>query len=459
MASTAPSSVVQFPTPEQAVRSVGGRPKKVLKRSIDEYQKLTGTKRDKKPLTDIEVKNAKYDPVRGGVQKLSDQFGMYLFLSPAGGKYWRLKYKLGGREKVLSIGEYPLLTLTQARDARDAAKKLIAKGDDPSIIKKQSKGYDGLTDDSFMPYAAKWVANSGGADRPWASSTTTKTLSALTRFTFKDSQLGNQPISTVTTLQLVNLLQECKKTATKGVAYRLQQNLVSIFSDATRHFNLPANPAVSLMREIRKPKGGNFPSITDPERVGEVLQIIYTEHPTFNPKFRTLAALRLLPYLFGRNLELRTMEWSEIDWKKGHWVIPAHKMKMRKIHGVPLPTQAISILKELKEKASDSKLVFEGYKTKSLPISGATINECMKDLGISASEITPHGFRAMAQTLTSERLKIPKHIIDLQLSHRPADDKYNGAYDRAEFWDDRVEAMQKYANYLDQLRAAASLSG
>lgn len=456
MATSSSNTVAQFPLSDSPKGSLGGRPKKGIDRSKEGYKPLTGSERNKKPLDALSVKNAKYDHAKGGKQKLSDQFGLFLELSPAGGKVWRMKYSFGGKSKDLTIGKYPLFSLTEARESRDTAKKQLADGIDPGVMKKQTRGYDGLKDDAFQPYAEKWVQNSGGRDLPWSESTSKRILSRLKRFTFKDSQLGNQAIGTITTLQLVNLLQDCKKAATKDVAYRLQQDLISIFNQATRHSLCPqGNPAAYLHKEIRKPKGGNFPSIEDPKRVGEILQIIYTDHPKVKPQYRTLQALRLLPYLFGRNAELRSMEWSEIDWKKGHWVIPAHKMKMRKVHGVPLPTQAIAILKDLKDHAGDSKLVFSGYKNKSTPLSNMTINNCMKDLGISAKEITPHGFRAMAQTLTAERLKIPKHIIDLQLSHRPADDKYNGAYDRAEFWEDRVEAMQKYADYLDQLRSAA----
>jgi integrase len=456
MATANTNTVIKFPIQALQEGSKGGRPKAAIKRTKEAYESLTNTERSKKALDALSVKNAKYDHEKGGKQKLSDQFGLFLELSPAGGKVWRLKYSFGGKSKDLTIGKYPLFSLTDARQARDEAKKELANGNDPGVLKKQAKGYDGLLDDAFMPYAQKWVNNSGGRDTAWSQSTSVRILSRLNRFVFKDSQLGNQAIGSITTLQLVNLLQECKKASTKDVAYRLQQDLISIFNQAARHSLCPkGNPAAYLQKEIRKPKGGNFPSITDPKRVGEVLQIIYTTHPTVKPQYRTLMALRLMPYLFGRNAEIRSMEWSEIDWDKNHWVIPAHKMKMRKVHGVPLTRQAMAILKELKENAPESKLVFFGYRVKSQTLSNMTINNCMKDLGISPKEITPHGFRAMAQTLATERLKIAKHIIDLQLSHRPADDKYNGAYDRAEFWEDRVGAMQKYADYLDQLRAAA----
>ncbi|WP_434718123.1 integrase arm-type DNA-binding domain-containing protein [Paraburkholderia sp. A1BS-2L] len=390
-------------------------------------------------LTDLTIKAAK--PI-GKTQKLWDGGGLYLEITPTGSKLWRMKYRVDRREKKLSFGQYPYITLKDAREEREKARTLLAKGIDPGEHKKAVQAERlARTANSFEAVAREWFGRMM-ADR--APSHKSKVLARLENDIFP--WLGRRPIAEITTPEVLACLRRIEDRGARDTAHRAMQNCAAVFRYAVTIGVANANPCVHLKGALPPAKPGHFAAITDPEQVGPLLRRMDAVGATFIVR----CALRLAPYLFCRPGELRTMRWDEVHLDAAEWRYFASKGG--EPHLVPLARQAVAILRELQPLTGRWPYVFPGRDDKKQPMSGNTVNVALRRAGISTrDEQTGHGFRAMARTILHERLHIDRDVIEHQLAHR-VPDPLGTAYNRTKFLGERRQMMQRWADYLDRLR-------
>ncbi|GAD22636.1 integrase arm-type DNA-binding domain-containing protein [Acidovorax sp. MR-S7] len=412
------------------------------------------------PLTDTAIRRALPGPK---TQKLTDGQGMYLEVAPSGGKWWRLKYRIAGVEKRLSLGTYPETSLKAAREKRDAARALIVQGIDPSDARKASKAQAQVTEadaareaaglppqDSFEQIAREWYET---RREDWSPSYGQKIMRRLEADVFP--WLGAQPIISITPPMVLAVLRRVEGRGVVETAHRALENCGQVFRYAVATGRIVSDPARDLKDALRRPMVKHFPAITSPERLGTLLRAIHSYRGT--PV--VTAALKLLPMLLLRPGELRQGEWSEIDLAGAMWAVPAARMKREKAgklygkpHLVPLAHQAVAILEELQPVTGRGVMVFRGERTHVRPMSDAAINAALRAMGFSADEVTGHGFRATARTMLVERLGVAETVVEAQLAHS-VKDSLGRAYNRTEFVAERVAMMQRWADYLDELRA------
>lgn len=397
------------------------------------------------PLTDITVRNAK--PTEKA-QKLSDAGGLYLMVHPNGSKYWRLKYRFLGKEKVLAIGIYPQITLSDARARREEAKKLLANGQDPSVIKQTLKAEAKLeAANTFEAVAREWLGKKAAKQ---INKTRNRNLRILELNIFK--HIGSTPINKVTSKALLAALHKMEQRGIIDSAHRALQICGEVFRYAIATERAQADLSLVLKGALAPVKGKHHASITDAKGVSDLLRSIHV----YEGAFLTQQALKLAPLVFVRPGELRHAEWSEIDLDAGEWRIAAHKMKMKAVHIVPLSKQAIEIFKEIKAINGDGKYVFPGLRSTDRPMSENTVNAALRRLGFEKGEMTGHGFRSLASTILHEQ-GWPHEAIERQLAHAERN-KVSAAYNYAEHLPKRREMMQSWADYLDGLRLGASVA-
>lgn len=391
------------------------------------------------PLTDIKIKQAK---PKEKPYKISDERGLYLEVAPAGGKWWRLKYRIDGKEKRLSLGVYPDVSLALARERRDDARKLIATGVDPSSNRKATKLARAESNaNSFEVVAREWFEK-------WkttkAENHSDKVIRRLERDVFP--WLGSRPIADIKPPELLTVLRRIEERVVE-TAHRAKQNCGQIFRYAVATGRAERDITVDLSGALTPWKPEHFPSITDPEQIGPLLRDMFSYRGTFEVK----SVLRMAPHVFLRPGELRLAEWREFDLEAARWDIPAERMKMKLPHIVPLSRQVVEILKELHPLTGDGVYVFKGQRP-GKPLSDGTINKALRTLGYSTKdEITAHGFRAMARTILDEELGYRVDWIEHQLAHAVRDP--NGrAYNRTAHLVGRHQMMQAWSDYLDKLR-------
>jgi len=389
-------------------------------------------------LTELSIKHAR---PKEKPYKIYDEKGLYLIVTPNGGKWWRLDYMFKGKRKTISLGIYPEVSLKEARLKRDETKAVLARGEDPSNLKKiSSKSEGGL---NLELIANEWFDN---RKRSWTEKHAETVLYRLNRYILPT--LGKRPLKEITTPVVYEMLQAIEKTGRVETAHRVKQIIGMIYQYAMTKGLCEYNPAAGIGREMllpKKPK--HYPTILDPKEVGALMRAIDGYEYTL-----VRCALKFLALTFVRPGELRHAEWKEINVKDAIWEIPAQKMKMKEPHIVPLSKQAISILEEMKPITGLFRYVFPGRDFQR-PISENTLNAALRRMGYSTTtDITAHGFRAMARTLLHERLNFPSEVIERQLAHQNQD-AYGGAYNRAQFLDKRREMMQVWADYLDSLKA------
>jgi integrase len=391
------------------------------------------------PLTDLAVKNAK--PIEK-TQRLWDAGGLYLEVSPAGSKLWRFKYRYDRREKRLAFGKYPDVTLKDAREKRDDARKLLAKDVDPGEHKKVVKAARlERAANNFEAVAREWYERMM-SDK--AESHRVKVIARLENDIFP--WLGKRPISDITAPEVLACLRRIEQRGARDTAHRAMQNCSAVFRYAVVIGKAQSNPAEHLRGALPPAKPGHFAAVTEPERVGPLLRKMDDVNATFPVK----CALRLAPYLFCRPIELRSMRWDEVDLDAAEWRYIVGKTQTP--HLVPLATQAVAILRELHPMTGRWSYVFPGRDDKKQPMSGNTVNVALRRAGISTrDEQTGHGFRAMARTILHERLGIKPEVIEHQLAHS-VPDPLGTAYNRTKFLDERRKMMQEWADYLDKLR-------
>lgn len=391
------------------------------------------------PLTDAAIRRV-HNPQKQ--IKLSDEKGLYLLLHPNGGKYWRLKYRLHGRERLLALGVYPDVSLAKAREKRDAARSLVADGQDPNEAKRTERSANATT---FKATAQEWLQLQGKRLAP-------KTVQMLsTRLaTYVYPTLGGKPVAKVSAQDLLSALKGIEKRGKHETAHRVRALAGRVLRYAVASGRATHDVAADLKGALAPVTTTNFASITDPKRVGELMRAIdgYGGQPS------TEYALRIAPYVFVRPGELRAAEWSEfhIEGDRPEWRIPATRMKMGVLHIVPLSRQVVALLRGLRAIVVGGPLLFPGLRSPARPISENTLNAALRRLGYSREEMTGHGFRSMASTLLNEQGFAPD-CIELQLAHQESN-KVRGAYNRAQRLPERREMMQRWADYLDLLKLA-----
>jgi len=392
------------------------------------------------PLTDVKVRTAK---PKDKPYKLADEKGLHLLITPTGARYWRFKYRFGGKEKKLALGVYPDVTLAAAREKRDEARKLLANDTDPGVAKQVAKRSKKLaTANSFEAIAREWFVK---FSHKWTPSHGERILIRLENDIFP--WLGNRPINEITAPELLSAVRRIENRGAIETAHRTLQNCGQIFRYAIAAGQAVRDISSDLRGALRPVVKSHHASITDPKEIAKLLRAIND----YEGYFVTKCALRLAPLFFVRPGELRHAEWSEIDFEKTEWRIPAHKMKMRSIHIVPLSTQAIEILKEIQVLTGTGKYIFPSVRTSQRPMSENTVLGALRRLGYTKDEMTGHGFRSMASTLLNEQ-GWNRDAIERQLAHAERD-SVRAAYNYAEHLPERRKMMQEWANYLDELNA------
>ena len=392
-------------------------------------------------LTDIAVRRAK---AKKKPYKMYDAGGLFLLVTPSGSKWWRFKYRFNHKEKLLSLGTYPDISLKEARDRRDQERKKLANKVDPAIHRKavHAAWAEGQAN-SFEVIAREWVNRQAAI---WVPSNTNKIRRRLEVNIFP--WLGPRPIADITAPELLVNLRRVEARGFVGVAHRILQTCGQIFRYAVATGRATRDPTPDL-RGALQPMGKekHRAAVTDPNAIGPLLRALYDYHGSVIVR----CALRFAPLTFVRPGELRKAEWKEINLDKAEWNIPAERMKMKEPHLVPLSRQAVEILKELQPLTGRGTYLFPSPRSNQRPMSDNAVLSAMRRMGIPKEEMTGHGFRAMARTVLDEVLHVRPDYIEHQLAHAVRDP--NGrAYNRTAHLPERRKMMQDWANYLDKLR-------
>lgn len=397
-------------------------------------------------LTDTAIRNAK---PKDKPYKMGDTGGLFLLVQPSGGKLWRLKYRVDGKEKKLGLGTYPEISLGDARKGRDKARALIAAGKDPGVEKVRKKVQERISaDNTFATVAAEFINKR--TKEGWAENTQAKAAYLLG---YLNPAIGKMPVAEIMPADMIPILKRVEGKGNLETARRMLQLASQIFRYAVATTRLTSDPTRDLKGALIAPKPKHHGAIIDPLKVGELLRSI----DGYEGNHITLYALKLSPHVFVRPGELRHALWSEIDFDGAVWTIPAEKMKMRRPHHVPLSRQALAILQSLRGLASEwATLVFPSIRSSARPMSENTVNAALRRLGFTGDEMTAHGFRAMASTLLNESGKWHPDAIERALAHQDSD-SVRAAYHRGAHWKERVEMAQWWSDYLDQLRAGAAI--
>lgn len=394
------------------------------------------------PLTDTAIKNAK--PSEKHI-KLFDGGGLYLEVSPAGGKWWRLKYRFRGREKRISLGVYPAVSLKEARNRRDNAKTLLASGIDPSEHKREVRAKDeAVAKEQALTFEAvgrEWYAKKAAHFNPRYRQLL---LSRLEKQIFP--YIGDKHIAALEPSDVLVVANYAEKRGAIALAHLLVQTVGRVCRYARLLGYTRFDVAANLTEALPAIQRTHNAAITDPTEVGHLLQAI----DSYPGDISTIYALKILPYVFTRSFELRGARWDEFNFKTAEWNIPAERMKMRKPHVVPLARQVIKLLESLREHTGYRKLLFPSLFSSTEHISDSTLLRALRRMGYTPQEMTVHGFRGMASTLLNEQ-GYRSDVIEAQLAH----DERNAvrkAYNHAVYLDERRKMMQDWADYLDSLR-------
>lgn len=393
-------------------------------------------------LTDTSIKAAK---PREKPYKLFDERGLYLHVAKAGGRWWRLRYAIAGREKLLSLGTYPDVSLKRAREKRDEARRLIADGIDPSANRKAQRAAQA---DSFAALAVEWLDMQRATLSEGSHSRTKVWLD------FVAKHLGTRPVRELTAPELLAVLRKIEARGRTETARRTASACGRLFRYAVATGRADRDITQDLKGALAPVAIKNFAAITEPAKVGQLLRAIhgYQGQPS------TEYALKLAPLVFVRPGELRGAEWAEFDLDGEHpqWRIRAERMKMGREHIVPLSHQAVALLRDLQPITGAGRYLFPALTTGERPISENTVNAALRRLGYSGDQHVGHGFRSMASTLLNEMGWHPD-LIELQLAHQERN-KVRAAYNRAQRLAERRKMMQAWADYLDGLRTGGNVA-
>jgi integrase len=395
------------------------------------------------PLSDTAIRNAKPGEKPA---KLFDERGLFLLITPTGGKWWRFRFAFGGKEKLLSLGVYPDVSLKDARGRRDAARKLLAEGIDPGADRKTQRAVkEDRAANSFETVAREWF---GKFSPKWAKLHAQRVIRLLERDIFP--WIGGKPVADVTAPELLSMARRIEGRGALDTAHRALGNCGQVFRYAIATGRCTRDPSSDLRGALPPAKGDHFPAVTEPAQVAELLRAFAGYRGTFT----VACALRLAPYVFVRPGELRKAKWADIDLDAAEWRFTVTKTNTP--HIVPLAAQAVAILRELHALTGTGHYVFPSARSNRRPMSDNAILAAMRRMGISKNEMTGHGFRAMARTILDEVLGVRPDFIEHQLAHTVKDP--NGrAYNRTTHLPERREMMQKWADYLDKLKTGAEV--
>lgn len=403
-------------------------------------------------LSDVQIRNAK--PAAKPV-KLADGHGLHLVVTPAGGKLWRLKYRVVGKEKLLSLGAYPAVTLAAARKVADKARDDLRAGIDPGQEKQRAKARaKGDVGNTFAAIAGEYIAmrKTDGA-RAYAAATATK---AEWFAELLSPSIGQMPVASIQPGDVLAALRKIERKGALETAHRCLRFAGRVLRYAVATARLTSDPTRDLKGALPAPKVTHHAAILDPVKLGGLLRAI----DSYEGDGATQLALQLAPHVFVRPGELRTARWEELDLAAAIWTVPAEKTKMRKPHAVPLSRQSLAIFIELRAitggKEGYQGFVFPSIRTRQRPMSENTLNAALRRLGYTSDEMTAHGFRATASTLLNESGKWSIDAIERALAHGHSD-AVRGAYARGQHWDERVAMAQWWSDYLDMLRKGADV--
>jgi integrase len=392
------------------------------------------------PLTDIQVRSMKPDakPFRK-----SDGGGLFVEVRPNGSKLWRMAYRHDGKQKLLSFGAYPDTTLARARAKRQQAKTLLADGLDPMASAKAEQALQrALSEHTFGKIADELVAK--GEKDGLAARTIEKKRWVLS---MAKADLGNLPIESITAAEVLAVLRKVEAKGNYETAKRMRSTIGQVFRYAVATARATNDPTFGLRGALITPKTVHLSALTDWEDFAGLIRAVWG-YQSGAPETRT--ALKLMALLYPRPGELRQAKWNEFDLDAATWSIPKERMKMRRPHVKPLPTQAIELLKELRLVNPDGDLVFPSAWANSKPISDNTMNTALRRMGFTKEECTSHGFRASASSLLNESGKWSPDAIEAELAHVGADE-IRRAYHRATYWEERVKMAQWWADKVDKL--------
>jgi len=397
------------------------------------------------PLTDIAIKSAK---AGNKPAKIFDERGLFLLVTPAGGKWWRLRYRFNDKEKLLSLGVYPDVGLKDARARRDEARKLLANGVDPGEYRKVTKAAKvERTANSFESIAREWLTKYAPT---WTSEHANRIIRRFERDVFP--WLGDKPVLDLKAPELLAVLRRIEERGALETAHRALSNCGQVFRYAIATGRGERDITSDLRGALPPVRDTHFPAVTEPKRVAELLKAF----DGYNGTLTVHCALKLAPMVFVRPGELRRAEWADFDLKAAEWRFKVTKTESS--HIVPLATQALSVLQELHAVTGEGRYVFPSARSPARPMSDNAILAAMRRLGIPADEMTGHGFRAMARTILDEVLGFRPDFIEHQLAHAVRDP--NGrAYNRTAHLPQRRKMMQAWADYLDGLRKGAKSVG
>ena len=390
------------------------------------------------PLSDAKIRAL---PPTDKNLKLFDGGGLYLAVSPAGGKTWRLKYRFGGKEQTLTIGRYPQIGLKEAREKAQKAKASLEQGIDPGQMKKAVAAAQTGGGDSFEAIAREWFERNKSK---WTPKHGERVLLRLEQNMFP--YIGKIHIGILTAPQILLSLRKIEERGAIETAHRVLQECGCVCRYAVATGRAERDATADLKGALAPAISKNMPAIVTPSEFGGLLRSLegYTGSEVVK------AALRLAPLVFVRPGELRQAEWTEFDLAGKIWIIPPEKMKMRREHRVPLASQSMSILEALFPLTGRGRFLFPSMRSAARPMSDNTVNAALRRLGYAQGEMCGHGFRAMASTLLNERGWAPD-VIEAQLAHVDGN-SVRRAYNRALYWEERVKMMQEWADYLDELR-------
>ena len=393
------------------------------------------------PLTDIVIRKAK---ARLAPYKMADGGGMYVLVKPDGARYWRMDYRWEGRRRTLALGVYPSVSLSDAREKKDQAKKQLAARTDPATQRKLDKIASNVASkNTFRLISREWIEK---LMREGRSPRTLSKINWLLELAYPG--IGDQPIASIIPTQLLTVLRTVEARGRYETARRLRSTCGQVFRYAIATARAERDPSADLRGALTAPKVRHHAAVVDPKGLGALLRAI----DGYDGQLITLAALKLAPLIFVRPGELRTAEWSEFDLDAGEWKIPAAKMKMRLPHRVPLSRQAIAIVRDLRPITGHGRYLFPSVRSVERPMSENTLNAALRRLGYSKDEATSHGFRSTAAVRLNEMGRWSVDAIERQLAHQEANAVRRAYTHAAEFWIERCEMMQVWADQLDEWR-------
>ncbi len=397
-------------------------------------------------LTDPACRNAK---PTDKPYKLTDEKGLFLLVHPNGSKYWRLKYRIAGKEKLLSIGVYPEMPLAGARSKRDEARKQISDGIDPSEAKQEAKRIAKVAAaNSFESIAREWLEH---MKHKWSAGHHTYTTRRFEAYVFPE--IGNAPISQITAPALLAVARKIERKGTIETAHKVMNTCGQVFRYAVASGRCERDPVSDLKGAIKPRPAPKHMNALNEKDLPDLLRKMDAYASDNGGELQTQYALQLLALTFVRTGELREATWTEFDLEKAEWRIPAERMKMKAPHVVPLSRQSIEVLEKLKALNGGYELVFPGVRP-AIPMSKNTVLFALYRMGYRG-RMTGHGFRAVASTILNE-MGFDADVIERQLAHAERN-KVRAAYHRAEYLPERRKMMQQWADYLDSKKAGAEV--